>query len=111
MKIAVPVLFNEVCTNFKDSEVFAFFNTDDDNKKLKSRRNIPTPTHNASSITQWLFHNGVNIIITKGERYYIENTFKENGMKIIIQPDNLDPQKAVEAYLNRQSSIDIINEH
>lgn len=99
MRIAIPVAQNKLSQHFGHCDQFAFFDIDDNFKKVTSRNDIIPPGHAPGVLPQWLHENNVNIIIAGGMGQRAQQLFAQNNIKVVIGAMTGSPEELVSAYL------------
>ena len=99
MRIAIPVAQDKLSQHFGHCDQFAFFDIDDNLKKVTSRNDIIPPAHAPGILPQWLYENNVNVIIAGGMGQRAQQLFAQNDIKVVIGATTSSPEEIVSAYL------------
>jgi len=83
MKIAIPIVKEQLSLHFGHCEQFAVFQIDDDSKKIIYRSNHTPPAHEPGVLPKWLHELGVDIIISSGMGQRAQQLFVENNIKVV----------------------------
>ena len=100
MKIAIPVSNDKLCLHFGHCEQFRFFTIDEENKKVISTDNMSPPPHEPGVLPKWIGEQGANIILAGGMGNHAKKLLFEAGVKVITGVVQVDPNRAVEDYIN-----------
>jgi len=99
MRIAIPIAQDKLSQHFGHCDQFAFFDIDDDFKKVTGRNDIIPPAHAPGVLPQWLHENDVNVIIAGGMGQRAQQLFAQNDIKVVIGAATSSPEELVSAYL------------
>ena len=99
MKIAVPVAGGMMSAHFGHCEQFAFFDVDG-GQKITGRTYIDSPEHQPGLLPVWLAEQGANVVIAGGMGPRAVDLLQERGITVVLGAAEIDPEKAVLAYLS-----------
>ena len=99
MRIAVPLAQGKMSLHFGHCDQFAIFDTDDNLKKIISRKDEIPPAHEPGVLPRWLHENNVNVIIAGGMGQRAQQLFTQNGIKVVTGASSGLPEELVSAYL------------
>ena len=99
MRIAIPVVQDKLSQHFGHCDRFAFFDIDDNHKKIIKRNDTIPPAHAPGVLPQWLHENNVNIVIAGGMGQRAQQLFAQNDIKVVIGATNGSPEELVSAFL------------
>ena len=99
MRIAVPLAQGKMSLHFGHCDQFAIFDTDDNLKKIISRKDEIPPAHEPGVLPRWLHENNVNVIIAGGMGQRAQQLFTQNGIKVVTGASTGSPEELVSAYL------------
>jgi len=100
MRYAVPVSDGIISPHFGHCEYFAFFDVEENSRKITGKENIPSPEHQPGLLPAWLAEKGANIVITGGMGPRAVDLLQQNGISVIIGAAESDPEQAVISHLN-----------
>ncbi|MDD2401659.1 MAG: NifB/NifX family molybdenum-iron cluster-binding protein [Clostridia bacterium] len=105
MKIAMPVVKEQLCMHFGHCEVFAFFEVDEKEKKILNKEFITPPNHEPGILPPWIKEQGADLVITGGMGARAQNLFLSQGIKVITGAPVGNPENVVLSYLNNNLEI------
>ncbi len=102
MKIAMPIVGEQLCTHFGHCEKFYFFNVDSEAKKIINKETLSAPPHQPGLLPRLLSEKGVNVVLAGGMGVRAQDLFKQNGIEVIIgtDPAGGSPEDIVMSYLS-----------
>ena len=100
MKIAIPVVNNQLCLHFGHCEQFALIDVDEETKAITKQELLTPPPHEPGVLPRWLAGLGTNVIIAGGMGSRAHSLFNTKGIKVIVGAPVDYPEKIVNAYLN-----------
>jgi len=100
MKIAVPVVNNQLCLHFGHCDQFALIDADEQAKTIISQELLTPPPHEPGVLPRWLADLGANVIIAGGMGSRAQSLFNMNGIKVIVGAPVSTPEKLVADYLS-----------
>ncbi len=102
MKIAMPIVGEQLCTHFGHCEKFYFFNVDTEAKKIISKETLSAPPHQPGLLPRLLGEKGVNVVLAGGMGMRAQNLFEQNGIKVIVGANAAggNPEDIIMSYLS-----------
>ncbi len=102
MKIAIPIVKEQVSLHFGHCEQFAVFQIDDDSNKIIYRSNYTPPAHEPGVLPKWLHGLGVDVIISGGMGQRALQLFVENNIKVVTGAQSGKLEDIVRDYLKNE---------
>ncbi|NPV93356.1 MAG: ATPase [Firmicutes bacterium] len=99
MKIAVPVVDNQLCMHFGHCDQFALLDIDETDKSITRKEMLTPPPHEPGVLPRWLHQVGANLVIAGGMGARAQELFNANGIKVIVGASPDTPERIVAAYL------------
>jgi ATP-binding protein involved in chromosome partitioning len=100
VRYAVPVTGGMVSPHFGHCEQFAFFDVDEQSKKITGKSFVASPEHQPGLLPEWLATHGVSLVIAGGMGSRAQSLFQQNRITVVTGILESDPEKAVTSYLN-----------
>lgn len=100
MKIAMPIVQNQLCMHFGHCEVFAFFDVDEETKQIKDKKLVTPPPHEPGILPPWIRQQGADIVITGGMGSRAQGLFRAEGVKVITGARGNNPEEIIMSFLN-----------
>ncbi len=100
MKIAMPLLGNQVSQHFGHSENFLIADVDKKTKQVVSKELVTPPPHEPGVIPKWLVGLGVNCLITCGIGQRAIELLNQGGVEVIAGIAPQDADDAIKQFLN-----------
>lgn len=100
MKIALPVVNNQLCMHFGHCQVFEFYEVDEKDKKIGKKSSLTPPPHEPGVLPRWIKEQGTDLVIAGGMGASAQSLFQEAGVKVITGAPANDTREIVESYLN-----------
>ncbi|MDK2823961.1 MAG: hypothetical protein PWQ67_775 [Clostridia bacterium] len=100
MKIALPVVNNQLCMHFGHCEVFEFYDVNEKEKKILGKNRLTPPPHEPGILPKWIKEQGANLVITGGMGIKAQRLFQEAGVQVITGAPADNPNAIVTSYLN-----------
>lgn len=100
MKIAIPVVDQQLCLHFGHCAQFAMVEVDDQEKTITSTHYLEPPAHEPGVLPKWLHEQGVNVILAGGMGSRAQQLFEQNGIHVVVGCSPATPETLVEAYLS-----------
>ncbi len=100
MKIAMPIVQNQLCMHFGHCEVFAFFDVDEETKQIKDKTLITPPPHEPGILPPWIKQQGADLVIAGGMGSRAQNLFNAAGVKVITGAKGNSPEDIINNFLN-----------
>ena len=100
MKIAVPVIQDQLSMHFGHCDQFTIFEIDEKNKQITGKSDHKPPAHEPGVLPKWLSELGVNVIIAGGMGQRAADLFIENSIKVFIGAQEKNPEELVSNYLD-----------
>jgi len=105
MRYAVPVAGGQLSTHFGHCEYFAFFDVEEQSRKITGKETIPSPEHQPGLLPAWLAEKGANIIIAGGMGPRAVDLLHQNGIEVVLGAMEGDPEQAVLSHLSGNLNI------
>lgn len=99
MRIAIPIVNNEISEHFGHCEKFYLYDLDTDAKTYVNREILSAPPHKPGLLPRWLRERGADAIITKGIGSRAIALFEQNGINVVYGTLTNDPEKALADYI------------
>jgi len=99
MRYAVPVSGGIVSPHFGHCEHFALIDVDEDRREITGKQLISSPGHQPGLLPEWLAGQGVSLVIAGGMGSRAQSLFQQNGIGVIINVVESDPEKVVLDYI------------
>lgn len=100
MRIAIPVSNGRLCPHFGHCEQFALIDVDETARQAKQTVLLTPPPHEPGVLPRWLHEQGADIIIAGGMGQRAQQSFANNGVKVVVGAVSETPENIVHAYLN-----------
>ena len=100
MKIAIPLIANNVSQHFGHSENFLIADVDKEAKKVISKKMVVPPPHEPGVLPKWLKELGVNCLITCGIGQRAVELLNKSGVNVIAGIEPQDADTAINKFLN-----------
>lgn len=100
MKYAVPVTGGRLSPHFGHCENFAFFDVEEQSKKITGKESIPSPEHQPGLLPAWLAEKGASVVIAGGMGPRAVALFQQHGINVVLGALEDDPERAVLSHLN-----------
>ncbi len=100
MRYVVPVSGGRLSPHFGHCETFAFFDVEEQSRKITNKESIPSPEHQPGLLPAWLAEKGANIIIAGGMGPRAVDLFHQHGIEVVLGAAESDPEQAVLSHLN-----------
>lgn len=100
MRYAVPVSGGRLSPHFGHCESFAFFDVEEQSRKITGKESIPSPEHQPGLLPVWLAEKGATIIIAGGMGPRAVDLFRQHGIDVVLGAMESDPEQAVLSHLN-----------
>jgi predicted Fe-Mo cluster-binding NifX family protein len=100
MKYAVPVAGGRMSAHFGHCESFAFFDVEEQSRKITNKESIPSPEHQPGLLPVWLAEKGANVVIAGGMGPRAVDLLEQSGIQVVIGAMEDDPEQAVLSHLN-----------
>jgi ATP-binding protein involved in chromosome partitioning len=100
MRYAVPVAGGQLSPHFGHCEYFAFFDVEEQSRKITNKETIPSPEHQPGLLPAWLAEKGATIIIAGGMGPRAVDLLHENGIEVVLGAMESDPEQAVLSHLS-----------
>jgi ATP-binding protein involved in chromosome partitioning len=105
MKYAVPVVGGRMSAHFGHCESFAFFDVEEQSKKITNKESIPSPEHQPGLLPAWLAEKGATVVIAGGMGPRAVDLLEQSGIQVVLGAMEEDPEQAVLNHL--AGSLDI----
>ena len=105
MRVALPIVGGALSSHFGHCESFAFFDIEDESKKIIKQESIASPEHQPGLLPVWLAENGATVVIAGGMGPRAVDLLEQNGITVVLGAMESDPEKAVLSYLNGDLAI------
>ena len=99
MIIAIPVVDGKLSAHFGHCETFALFDTDPENRTIRSEEQLPAPAHEPGALPRWLADKGAELIIAGGMGMRAQELFKQRNISVVVGAPSHAPDAVVNAYL------------
>ena len=100
MRIAIPMVGNQISAHFGHCEKFALIDTNPEEKKITTTTYLNSPSHEPGILPAWLHEQGANVIITGGMGQRAISLFTQHGIKTVVGVAEGTPEQIAELYLN-----------
>ncbi|MCK4862748.1 MAG: NifB/NifX family molybdenum-iron cluster-binding protein [Dehalococcoidales bacterium] len=100
MRYAVPVSGGQLSPHFGHCEHFAFYDVEEQSRKITSKETIPSPEHQPGLLPAWLAEQGATIIIAGGMGPRAVDLLQQNGIQVVLGSMEGDPEQAVLSHLS-----------
>ena len=100
MRYAIPVSSGGISAHFGHCEYFAFFDVEEQSKKITSKETIPSPEHQPGLLPVWLAEKGATVIIAGGMGPRAIDILNQNGIEVVLGAMETDPEQAVLSHLS-----------
>lgn len=99
MRIAIPVMNEELSAHFGHCDQFALFDIDPTAKSILGRESVPAPPHQPGLLPQWLAKHGADVIIAAGMGQRARDLFAEQGIQVVVGASTETPEHLVDNFL------------
>jgi ATP-binding protein involved in chromosome partitioning len=101
VKIAVPVANQRFCDHFGGAEAFAFYEADEQARKILSKTVVAAPPHERGIFPKWLRSQGATVVLAGGMGPRAEKMFEAYRIQAVlgVNGPSSQPDALVEAYL------------
>ena len=99
MRCVVPVTGGLLAQHFGHCEHFAFIDVDEEQGRVLKKEMVTSPGHEPGLLPRWLAEEGVSVVIAGGMGSRAQAIFKHNRIEVVINAIEMEPEKAVLAYL------------
>lgn len=100
MKIAIPLVENELSMHFGHCEKFALVEVDEEKKTIIGEELLDSPPHQPGLLPKWLGEAGANVIIAGGMGSRAQGLFAGQNIDVLVGVTGGTSREIVEAYLN-----------
>jgi ATP-binding protein involved in chromosome partitioning len=105
MRYAIPVSSGVVSPHFGHCEQFALIDVDERTRRILRKDLVASPGHQPGLLPEWLAEQGVSFVIAGGMGSRAQSLFQQNRIGVIVGTMEIDPEKAVQSYLNGQLTV------
>lgn len=99
MRIAVPYSEGRLDPHFGHCRQFALIDLDEPGQAIIARRNVEAPPHEPGKLPAWVAEQGATLVLAGGMGNRAIQLFASYGVEVIVGAPEIDPEKAVNAYL------------
>ena len=99
MRIAIPVVEDELASHFGHCEEFRFFDVDEDVDTIEDAEAQSPPPHRPGVLPKWLNENDTDVVIAGGMGRRAQQLFSEAGIEIVVGATESEPRSLVRGYL------------
>jgi predicted Fe-Mo cluster-binding NifX family protein len=99
MKVAIPLVKNQLSSHFGHCEAFALLEVDDATKTITQQTRHDAPPHEPELLPKWLHGLGANVIIAGGMGQRAMNLFYMQGIHVVLGITSGTPEQLVLDYL------------
>jgi predicted Fe-Mo cluster-binding NifX family protein len=99
MKVAVPVVNDELAQHFGHCEEFAFYEVDAESGDVARMKSSPPPPHQPGVLPEWLKKQGVDVVIAGGMGSRAQGLFEQAGVDVVVGAELADPDIIVQQYV------------
>ena len=100
MKIAIPMMGNELSMHFGHCEQFALVDADPEKKNVGEVTMHVPPPHEPGVLPRWLHELGATVIIAGGMGMRAQQLFAQNGIDVVVGATALNAQQLAQNYLD-----------
>jgi ATP-binding protein involved in chromosome partitioning len=98
IKIAIPLVNNELSMHFGHCEQFAIIDADEEKKTIIKSELATPPPHEPGVLPRWLASQGVQMIIAGGMGSRAQDLFAAQQIKVLTGAPVAAPEQLVAAY-------------
>jgi ATP-binding protein involved in chromosome partitioning len=99
MKIAIPIVDNQLCLHFGHCAQFALVDVDEQNQTIKKTTLVDPPPHEPGVLPKWLHEQGATVILAGGMGSRAQQLFVQNGIQVVVGCQPAAPETLVGAFL------------
>lgn len=99
MRIAIPVVNDQLSMHFGHCERFVFFDVDHQGGRILNREEVPAPPHQPGFLPQWMAQRKVDLVLAGGMGPRAQGLFAQYGIRVITGAPPIDPEEAVRSLL------------
>ncbi|MCK4273492.1 MAG: NifB/NifX family molybdenum-iron cluster-binding protein [Dehalococcoidales bacterium] len=99
MKYVVPVSGGRLSPHFGHCENFAFFDVEEQSRKITGKESVPSPAHQPGLLPAWLAEKGASVVIVGGMGPRAVDLFQQHGIDVVLGSLESDPEQAVLSHL------------
>lgn len=105
MRVALPIAGGTLSAHFGHCESFAFFDIEDETRKIIKKESLASPVHQPGLLPVWLAENGATVVIAGGMGPRAVELLEQNNITVVLGAMEGDPEQAVLSYLNGALAI------
>ena len=99
MRIAIPVIRDELSPHFGHCERFAFFDVDEGSGKIVARETESAPVHQPGLLPGWLAEKEAEVVIAGGMGSRARDLCSSHNIDVVIGVSRQSAEKLVQSYL------------
>ncbi len=99
MKIAIPIVDDQLCMHFGHCAHFALVDVDETSKKIVAQKRVEPPPHEPGVLPKWLHEQGATVILAGGMGSRAQQLFQQNGIQVVVGCPTAAPADLVAAFL------------
>ena len=99
MKIAIPVVDEQLCPHFGHCSHFAMVEVDDDAKKIRGISYVEPPPHEPGVLPRWLHEQQVDMILAGGMGARAQQLFQQNNIRVVVGCATASAEALANAFL------------
>ena len=99
MKIAIPIVDDQLCMHFGHCAHFALVDVDETSKKIVAQKRVEPPPHEPGVLPKWLHEQGATVILAGGMGSRAQQLFQQNGIQVVVGCPTATPADLVAAFL------------
>ena len=99
MKIAIPIVDDQLCMHFGHCAHFALVDVDETSRKITATQLVDPPAHEPGVLPTWLHEQGATVILAGGMGTRAQQLFEQNGIQVVVGCPPASPETLVGAYL------------
>ena len=99
MKIAIPIVDDQLCMHFGHCAHFALVDVDETSKKIVAQKLVEPPPHEPGVLPKWLHDQGATVILAGGMGSRAQQLFQQNGIQVVVGCPTAAPADLVAAFL------------
>ena len=99
MRIAIPIVNNELSAHFGHCEKFELVDVDKEKGIVLARKSVPAPEHQPGLLPQWLGEYETELLIAGGIGNRARELLVANGISVLAGVDGGEPMDLVDRFL------------